>query len=80
MHKQYKFEEYSHKNELGILRYMNARLKQNNRLRASNSEPNQLNDQLEFLSLIDELEHQEQLDRSATKAIEKYTKAIPIYL
>ena len=80
MYRSCKAEMFGHKNKLDVLRYLIARLKQNSRLRNPNSQSNQLRDQLEFLFLIDELKHQAQPGNSVIKAIENYTKAIPIYL
>ena len=75
LYRKCEFEKYG-QNKLNVLRYLNARLKQNSRLREPNSELNQLRDGLEFLFLIDELK----LSCSAIKAIVGFTKAIPIYL
>ena len=80
MYRTCEFKRYGPTNELDILRYLNARLKQNSRPRAPNLEPNQLREQLNFLFLTDELKHQAQLGRSAINVIRDYTKAIPIYL
>ena len=80
MYKSCKIEKYGPKNELDVLKYLNARLKQNSRLRAPNVKPNQLRDRLELLFLVDELKRQTQPGSSEIKAIKNYTKAIPIYL
>ena len=69
--------ERNEQNGLDVLRYLNARLKQNSHLRAPDT--NQIWEGLESLFLTEELEHQAWQDRFAFRAIKNYTKAIPIY-